>query len=107
MSGVASPVVLVVRLEVQQQHLQAFIGEITSNAGNTRKEPGCIRFDVLQDQKSPCKFMLYEMYHDSAAITAHQQTPHFARWREVAVPMLLGDRTRDMYDCISNTDARL
>ncbi len=103
----ANPIVLVVRCEVQPQHLQAFIAEVTSNAENSRKEPGCLRFDVLQKDPDQYTFLLYEMYRDNAALEAHRATAHFGRWRDTAVPMLKGDRIRDQYECISNTDAKM
>jgi autoinducer 2-degrading protein len=100
----ANPLVLVVRCEVQEQHLEAFLAEVTSNAGNARKEPGCLRFDVLQHKDNKLVFVLYEQYRDEAALEAHRNSAHFARWRDVAVPMLKGDRQRDLFECISNSN---
>ena len=99
-----NPIALVVRCEVQLENLQAFIVEVCANAASSRKEPGCLRFDVLQKDTT---FVLYEQYRDNAALEAHRATPHFARWRDVAVPMLKGDRTRDVFDVISNTYTKL
>lgn len=97
------PFVLVVHAEVQEIYLTAFLSEIKSNAENSRKEAGCLRFDILQDRENKFKFMLYEVYVDAEALDAHRKTAHFARWRDVAVPMLRGDRTRNTYDAVSFT----
>ena len=45
------------------------------------RRPGCLRFDVLQDQADDNHFYFYEVYRDEAAFQAHGQAPHFARWR--------------------------
>lgn len=51
---------------------------------SVRDEPGCVRFDVLQDQSDPLQYYFYEVYRDESGFQAHTQTPHLARWREAA-----------------------
>jgi autoinducer 2-degrading protein len=63
-----SPLGLVVHLEVQAEKLAEFLVEISNNAENTRREPGCVRFDVLQSKDDKHKFMLYEIYKDDAGL---------------------------------------
>jgi len=55
---------------------------------SVRDEPGCLRFDVLQDNSEPNHFYFYEVYRDEAAFQAHGQAPHFARWRAAAAEVL-------------------
>jgi len=55
---------------------------------SVRDEPGCLRFDVLQDNSDPNHFYFYEVYRDEAAFQAHGQAPHFARWRAAAAEVL-------------------
>src|SRR5687768_11590205 len=55
---------------------------------SVRDEPGCVRFDVLEDIADPNHFFFYEVYQDEAAITAHRQMPHYPRWREAAEVVL-------------------
>ena len=45
-------------------------------------EPGCLRFDVVQEDEDPTKFWLHEVYRDRAAFDHHLTTPHYHRWRE-------------------------
>ena len=51
---------------------------------SVRDEPGCVRFDVLQDTSDPLQYYFYEVYRDEAGFQAHTQTPHLARWRAAA-----------------------
>jgi autoinducer 2-degrading protein len=45
----------------------------------SRKEPGVIQFDVARSKDHPERFVLWEVYKDEAALTAHTQTEHFKR----------------------------
>jgi len=52
--------------------------------GSERDEPGCARFNVLQDAKEANTFYFYEVYRDEAALEAHRAAPHYAVWRAAA-----------------------
>ena len=56
--------------------------------GSVRDEPGCLRFDVIQDRDDPHRFYYYEVYRDEAALEAHRQTPHFKQYAEKTQPWL-------------------
>jgi quinol monooxygenase YgiN len=43
----------------------------------SRAEPGNLRYDLWQDQSSPERFFLDELYVDADAVAAHRATPHF------------------------------
>ncbi len=75
--------VLLVTIQIKPEHRQAFIESMLDDArGSVLDEPGCLRFDVLQDSQDPNKIYLYEAYRDEAAFQAHLQAPHFIRWRD-------------------------
>lgn len=46
----------------------------------SRSEPGNLRYDLWQDQTNPDRFVLDELYTDSAAVAAHRETPHFRNY---------------------------
>lgn len=87
----------VVYLEVQQSRTKAFLEEVTANVEASRLEPGVIQFDLLQRADQPDKYMLYEVYRSAEAAEAHRQTDHFKRWVEKGVPLLTGERIREIY----------
>jgi (4S)-4-hydroxy-5-phosphonooxypentane-2,3-dione isomerase len=72
---------VVVPVFVKREFVEQFKSAILDNATNTRKEPGNIRFDVIQQEDDPTRFTLYEIYKDQAGFVAHQQTPHYIRWK--------------------------
>ncbi len=45
----------------------------------SRAEPGCITFDVSRSIDDTSVFVLYEEWHDQAALDFHYATEHFAR----------------------------
>ncbi len=75
--------VLIVPIHIQPEHREAFLESMLDDAiGSVRDEPGCLRFDVIQDSSDPNCIYLYEVYQDEAAFQAHTEAPHFVRWRE-------------------------
>ena len=80
---------LVVSLKVKPDMRDRFLAAAEDDSVcSVRDEPGCLRFDVLQDNADPDHFFFYEVYRDEAAFAAHGQAPHFARWRAAAAEVL-------------------
>ncbi len=76
-------IALIVTIQIQSEHREAFMESMLDDArGSNNDEPGCLRFDVLQDNEDPNKIHLYEVYKDQAAVDAHRQAPHYTKWRE-------------------------
>ncbi len=71
-----------VYIDVKPEHVEAFKKITLFNHENTRREPGNIRFDVLQRGDDPTKFTLYEVFADANAAAAHKTTAHYLRWRD-------------------------
>ena len=42
----------------------------------TRKEAGCISYDLHSSPEDPAKFLYYENWTGKAALDAHMQSPH-------------------------------
>ncbi len=43
----------------------------------SRKEPGCVMYQVHKHKTDPRRFFIYEQYKDDAALEAHRAAPHF------------------------------
>jgi quinol monooxygenase YgiN len=86
-----------VRLEVAPDQLEAFSALVRFNAANSRKEPGCLKFDVLRSADNPLLFRLHEAYRDEAGFLAHQQTPHYARWKAEIAGLLSSPRQSEKF----------
>ena len=84
--------VAAVTVWVKPENVEQFRDAILDNARNTRKEPGNVRFDVLQQQDDPTRFLLYEAYHTKEDLAKHQQTPHYLRFRDAVAPWMAQPR---------------
>ena len=42
----------------------------------TRKEPGCLLYNLHQSKADPTQFMFYEQWASQGALDAHGKTPH-------------------------------
>lgn len=49
----------------------------------TRAEEGCINYDLLQDNKNPACFTVYENWESSELLLAHTKTTHFVNYMVV------------------------
>jgi len=75
--------VIIVPIQIKDGHKQEFVEAMLDDAkGSLNNEPGCLRFDVVQDAGDPNRIWLYEVYVDEAAFQAHLQAPHFIKWRD-------------------------
>jgi autoinducer 2-degrading protein len=84
--------VVAVTVFVERERVSEFVQAILDNARDTRTEPGNLRFDVSQCNDDPSRFLLYEVYRDEEAFKAHQQTPHYLRWRETVADWMARPR---------------
>lgn len=84
--------VIAVTIYVKPEFVEQFKAATYDNAHNTRKEPGNLRFDVLQAEDDPAKFMLYEAYKSKDDFPRHQQTEHYARWKDAVTPWMAQPR---------------
>ena len=74
-----------VKVRVKAAMREKFLKAIEVDAlGSERDEPGCLRFNVLQDEKDENVYFFYEVYKDQAALEAHRNMPHYAVWRAAA-----------------------
>ena len=74
-----------VKVRVKPHMRQRFLDAIEVDAlGSERDEPGCHRFNVLQDEQDTSVYYFYEVYDDQAALEKHRTMPHYAVWSAAA-----------------------
>ncbi|MEJ5238905.1 putative quinol monooxygenase [Limisphaera sp. VF-2] len=86
-----------VHVQVKPECMQAFLDATLANARESLKEPGVARFDVLQQEDDPTRFVLVEVYRSAEAPAAHKATPHYAAWRDAVAPMMAVPRNSVRY----------
>mmetsp|Transcript_10517 Transcript_10517/g.23312 ORF Transcript_10517/g.23312 Transcript_10517/m.23312 type:complete len:172 (-) Transcript_10517:264-779(-) len=75
----------------------AFLAASLANACASSLEPGIARFDVIQQEDDPTKFVLVEVYKNGDAPAAHKGTNHYLAWRKAVEHMMAEPRKAIKY----------
>jgi len=86
-----------VLVHVKPDQVDAFRRATLENARRSVQEPGVARFDVIQQQDDPTRFVLVEVYRTSEDPARHKQTPHYQKWRDTVADMVAEPRTSVKY----------
>ena len=75
-------IILMVQLNVDPERLETFM-EASKEVARTsvHNEPGCRRFDIVQDETVPTRVAFTEIFDDEAAVYAHPRFEHYPKWR--------------------------
>ena len=72
----------------KQGQESAVEGILRGMIGPTRKEPGCLRYELYASADPEPQFVLIEAYADQAALEAHRATEHYKSYRSRIVDAL-------------------
>jgi quinol monooxygenase YgiN len=86
-----------VHVRVKPDCIEAFKEVTMENARQSRKEPGIARFDVVQQNDDPARFVLVEVYRSVEATAAHKATAHYATWRDRMESLMAEPRSSVKY----------
>ena len=86
-----------VQVRVNAGDVEAFKAATLENARRSVQEPGIARFDVVQQQDNPTRFVLVEVYRTADAPAAHKKTAHYQTWRDTVASMMAEPRTSVTY----------
>eukprot|EP00980_Cylindrotheca_fusiformis_P013321 scaffold3389_cov119-Cylindrotheca_fusiformis.AAC.13 len=78
----SKPFSIIVEAEIKPDRMEEFMPMIKNNAEQSRKEPGCMRFDVLRAQDNPNKFWFYEIYENASSVEFHKAQSHYQAWAD-------------------------
>jgi len=84
-------------VHVKPEQVEAFRTASLENARNSVQEPGIARFDVIQQQDDPTRFVLVEVYRTSEDTGKHKETAHYQKWRDTVAEMMAEPRTSIKY----------
>lgn len=89
--------ILHVHIKIKPERIDDFIAATIENASASLREPGCVRFDLIQEAADPANFVLVEIYRDQASHAAHRESPHYNVWAERTADMFAEPRSRTVY----------
>jgi autoinducer 2-degrading protein len=99
--------VVQIHVHVTLESVEAFKQATLANARESIKEPGIARFDVMQQQDDPTRFVLIEAYRTAEAPAAHKETKHYLVWRCTVAPMMAEARTNVRFSNVFPEDRDL
>ena len=89
-----------VHVHVKPESVDAFKAAVLENARNSVQEPGVVRFDVIQQEDDPTRFVLLEIYRTTEDPPRHKETSHYLAWRDAVEPMLAEPRRGVKYGAV-------
>jgi quinol monooxygenase YgiN len=72
----ADGVILTAMVKAKPGQEAAVKEALVSMVEPTRKEPGCLCYNLHQSKSDPAQFMFYEQWASQEALDAHGKTPH-------------------------------
>ncbi|MEO6525239.1 MAG: putative quinol monooxygenase [Gemmatimonadaceae bacterium] len=84
-------------VHVKPESVDAFAAATLENARNSVQEPGIVRFDVVQQDDDPTRYVLMEIYRTAEDPARHKETAHYATWRDAVEPMMAEPRRSVKY----------
>jgi quinol monooxygenase YgiN len=85
-------------VQVKPEFVEPFKEATITNARNSLQEPGIARFDVIQQQDDPSRFVLVEVYRTPDDPGEHKLTEHYQIWRDTVAEMMAEPRSSVKYD---------
>jgi quinol monooxygenase YgiN len=73
-------VTLIVILRAREGQDTLLEAELRAMVSPSRKEEGCLRYDLHRSIDTPGALLLHEVWASREAHTEHTHTPHFLRW---------------------------
>ena len=89
-----------VNIQVKPECADSFIEATKENARNSLQEAGIARFDLVQQQDDPTRFVLVEVYKDADAPSLHKETAHYAKWRDTVADMMAVPRSSTKFETL-------
>eukprot|EP00754_Rhynchopus_humris_P051419 Rhum_TRINITY_DN9542_c0_g1::Rhum_TRINITY_DN9542_c0_g1_i1::g.33806::m.33806 len=87
----------VVNVWVKKDRIPQFVAATMENAKASRSEEGNLRFDFVQCEATPGKFILIEAYCTPEQKDAHKKTAHYLKWRATVADMM--EQPREGISC--------
>ncbi len=93
-----------VHVHVKADQVEAFRAASVENAQQSVREPGIARFDVIQQQDDPTRFVLVEVYRTPNDPAKHKETAHYKKWRDTVESMMAEPRSSVKYSNVFPAD---
>jgi quinol monooxygenase YgiN len=82
---------VILRLAAQPDKVEDLKAILTGLVAPTRKEAGCLSYEIFQNRADPCDFTFVEEWASDTALDAHWKAPHVQDALARGVPLLTAE----------------
>jgi quinol monooxygenase YgiN len=86
----SKPFTMAVMIKIKSEHKAAFESAFTECIKETRKEKGCIAYDLNRSSDDATNYVNYERWSSVAALDAHLKAAHTVKLLATVAPFLDG-----------------
>ncbi|MCB1458206.1 MAG: antibiotic biosynthesis monooxygenase [Nitratireductor sp.] len=83
---------LIAELTIKPGSLETVRAAVAPCLEATRKEPGCISYELFTSIEDETRLVFVERWKSRADLDLHFETPHLIAWREAGSPYITGRR---------------
>jgi quinol monooxygenase YgiN len=95
--------IVIARVPVANAHRETFLAAAHLCIAETRREPGCISYDMHESVSEAGQFVFVEEWIDRAALDFHMAAPHLRAFLAAALPCLSGKPTIEAMSVVETT----
>ena len=89
---------VIATIQIKPGTLDAVIAAATPCIEGTRKEEGCISYDLNVAVDDDTKLVFVERWESRAALKAHFTAPHLVAWRDAGAPYTVARKVEIIED---------
>jgi quinol monooxygenase YgiN len=83
-------IVVIARVKAKSGKKEELKKELLKLIEPSRKDDGCINYDLHNSEDEPGQFMFHETWRDKEALTKHLATPHLRKFIEISDNLIEG-----------------
>ena len=87
---------VVARIEAKADQIDLVKAEMSGLLAPTRKEAGCIQYDLHQDIEYPAVFWFVEQWQSPEHLKQHSNSTHIAAYRKATAEAIVSSEIRKM-----------
>jgi quinol monooxygenase YgiN len=78
-------------MQFKENNLNEAIELLKTLVTETRKEEGCLQYDLVEDRDTPSSFLMIEEWETEAHHSQHIHTEHFQYFMNQGKPLMMAD----------------
>jgi quinol monooxygenase YgiN len=91
---------VVARIKAKAENVEQVRELLSTQVGPTRNEPGCLKYELLQNRDDPTDFTFVEEWTSVAALENHSASDHIKAVRSKLPPLVMGPTDIRMYSLV-------